>query len=177
MTQIAFFATRTDILGVLRPIERARPIKYVVTGNKLDRDFPEFLSAETIAGLGSAIGDSAVTCERYLICDASLSLAVRTIDGTGGMKRYCMDQLINGDTISFCAGGLHNSGALLCGSVGTASSTRASVELMAMVRREIDSQFVRLKGYRIGPIALQLLNHGKRFTPSIHSPPEYDVTL
>ena len=176
MRQIHFFAIEEDILPVLGAVEQVAPLKYVRTGNLTIPDFDVFTHGADIPNLGRANADSATSCESFLVTGRTVSVNVRPIRAVGGGERYCMDQLINPDTIGFTPAGIWNEEIVLSGRLGTASESAISQELMKRFHSAVRKQFTKIKAFWVGPKALVFLNAGKRLTDAVQCPREFDLT-
>jgi hypothetical protein len=176
MKLIHFFALKDDLLPMLEAVECDDPLKYVRTGNCLSPDFNEFLNGADIPTLGKASAESAIGCESFLVTPRTLPVILRPIKATGGTERYCMDQLINPDTVEFIPAGVWSDEIVLNGRVGTVSDSAVSQELMKRFNSAIRKQFTKIKAFWVGANALTLLNAGKRLAGAAQSPREFDLT-
>jgi len=136
MKQILFFALKGDLLPVLEAVERNGPLQYVRTGNCLSPDFDRYLHGADIPDLGRASVESAISCESFLVAPRTMPVNVTSINGIGGIRRYCMDQLINPDTVCFLPGGVWKENIILYGRVATASKSAISHGLMKQFHSE-----------------------------------------
>ena len=177
MKQVRFYALRGDIVPVLEAIERDGPLQYVAMDNALRADFATFHRGADIPNLGKADRDSGSACTAFVVTATTAPLTVRRIMGTDGNPRYCMDQLVNPDTVVFRPAGMWSDDILLDGLVGTASSSLIAQGLMKRFNSAINKRFTNVKAYRIGPEALALLKAGKRLTISARSSREFDLTM
>jgi hypothetical protein len=76
-----FFATKNDILPVLRGVEAHLPVKYVGFGHFPTPTAPVYHRGEDIPDLGIAPGESHASCPCFLVCDPSLKLNAYPVDG------------------------------------------------------------------------------------------------
>lgn len=177
MKQIPFFALKNDILPVLETVEREYPLKYVQMGNCMSPDFGQFLHGADISDLGKAGAESASGCESFLVTRREVPVNVRRIKGVGGIQRYCMDHLINPDSVEFTPAGVWNDDIVLNGRVATVSESAISQELMKRFNSAIRKHFTKIKAFWVGPKAFILLNTGKRLAAAAQSPRDFDLTL
>jgi len=173
--QVLFFATKGDLLPVLDAVEGAGALKYVRMGNFTRPELDTFSRGADIPKLGEADADSASSCEAFLVCTANKQIEVRSLTGTHDIRRYCVDQLLNPDTVTFSAGGQWNDDILLYGRVATVSGSPASQALMKRFRSAIRKHFVKVRAFYVGPNARSLLEAGKRLTIAAQSPREFDL--
>jgi hypothetical protein len=178
MSQSQFFATKEDLVNLLRAIEIKGSLKYVSAGRSLTPDFECFSRGEDIPKLGIATFASSSNCDGFLVSEPGVETKVGLVNQSNGIKNYYINQLINPDTVVFWPGGMWTQDILLMGSVGTASDSEASRRLMRRFHTTIKKYFARTRnGYYVGPAARKLLESGKRLTIAEQSPPEFDLKL
>jgi hypothetical protein len=176
MKQLQFYAVVGDLLPVLQAVEDRGPLKYVLTGNFTTPDLQTFLRGSQLPNLGKATCDSATGSDSFLVCQPELQIIVRHLPGTGGIERFCVDQLANPETVTLTPGGIWNEDIVLYGCVGTASGSEASQELMRRFAGAIKKQFTKIKAVYVGPKACELLDAGKRLTLAAQTPKDFDLT-
>lgn len=176
MKQTIFFATREDILPVLKDFETAGSVKYIPMGTDISPSYSTFTQGACIPNLGRASHASAINCESFLVCNAECEINLRSLSSNGKV-RFAIDQLKNPDTIVFSPGGEWNKEILLHGRLSTASQSKMSQALMRKFHKALRKTFVKIKAFYVGPQALSLLKGGKRLTISAQSPREFDLTI
>jgi hypothetical protein len=162
---------------VLEAVERDGPLQYICTGNRLSADFETFLRGGDIPNLGRADHDSASSCEQFLVTPVTLPITVETIDGSGGVRRYCVDQSLNPNTVDFTPAGTWGDDFVLSGRVATIWDSNIAQELMKRFYAAIRKRFTKVRAFWVGPEALALLHAGKRLTAATQCPPEFDLRL
>jgi hypothetical protein len=177
MRHIQFFAVKEDILPVLEIVERDGPLQYVRTGNRLKPDFEKFSRGADIPSLGVADQETGSVCKSFMVAKATVLITVREFDGSNGIKRYLMDQLINPDTVTITPAGMWGEDILLQGVVGTASDTKASQDLMKKFNSAFKKSYTKVQMRFVGPLAMAMLKAGKRLTIAKQSPPEFNLKL
>ena len=120
--------------------------------------------------------ESAASCESFLVTRRTEPVNVRAINTVNGIERYCLDQLINPDSIEFKPAGVWNDDIVLNGRVATVSESAISEELMKRFNSVVRKRFTKIKAFWLGPNTLVFLNTGKRLTASAQSPRDYDLT-
>jgi hypothetical protein len=175
MRQLQFYAVEGDLLPVLQTVESLGPLKYIRAGNFTTRDLQTFWQGSALPHLGRATSDSATSCDRFLVCKSEHPIIVRRLPGTGGVERFCVDQLVNPETVTLTPGGVWDEDIVLYGCVGTASRSEDSQELMRRFARAIKKQFTKIKAVYVGPKACELLDAGKRLTLAAQSPRDFDL--
>jgi hypothetical protein len=180
MKQIHFHALKEDLLPALSAVESKGPVKYVLMGNFLWKDMKDGLDVincgEGIPNLGKATSESWVNCDTYLVCEQSTTIKMERFKGNTGVERVCIDQLMNPDTVTFNAGGMWKKDVNLQGRVATVSDSEAAQDLMKRFHRAIKKNFVRIRAFYVGPMALALMQRGARLTMAEQCPREYDLT-
>ena len=171
-SHVLFFATRNDLLPILEAAEKDREIKYVKFGASATPSQESFSTGAAIPRLGQPSYESSVASDTFLVCDRSEVIRPRQVSG----PRYLFDQLVNPDTISFTPGGLWGEDVLLHGRFATASTSKASLELMKLFRAVIRKRFKKIKAFYVGSEAEQMLDEGKRLTIAAQSPKTVDLS-
>jgi hypothetical protein len=110
-----------------------------------------------------------------LVCDRATNVNVRAFKGNGGIDRFCVDQLLNPNTVTFTPAGVWNEDILLDGRVATVSQTPASQELMKRFQKAITKYFTKIRAFYVGPEAHAMLKAGKRLAIGADSPREFDL--
>jgi hypothetical protein len=178
MSELAFYATRNDLLRLLTDVEAQTAIAYVRGGSYSAMHYAHLETASEIPDVGSADADSSAACTSYMIIDASTRLELRHVEGDPGVaSRYELDQLYNPDTVVLTPGGRRGD-ALIAGRVATAEArTPFARATMRAFARALERQFERARAFHVGPEALALLSRGLRLTAALQSPPEYDLAV
>src|SRR5215472_4541180 len=168
-----FFATKNDLVPVLRCVEQRTPVKYVLFGHFPIPESPTFRRGEEIPNLGIAPGESHVSCPIFLICDPGLKLITRAINGV-----YSFDQLENPDTITFSTGGLWKD-ILLYGEFATCTGSFSPIakRLLQRYTYQVRKHFKYIGAYYVGAEAEEMLKQGKRLTLAEQTPKSFDLQL
>jgi hypothetical protein len=156
-------------------VERDEPLKYARIGQFTKPDSETFAYGAEIPNLGKATADSAINCESFLVTRCPMSLKVRSIKASAGVERFCVDQLLNPDSVTFTPAGLWDEQVVLHGRVATVSASGLSQELMKQFSSAFAKYFSKIKAFFVGTKALALLDAGKRLTISVQSPREFDL--
>jgi hypothetical protein len=170
-----FFATKNDILPVLRGVEARMPVKYVTSGHFPAESAPVFYRGEDIPDLGIAPGESHASCPRFLVCEPQLKLNARPIDGR---RVYAFDQLQNPDTITYSTGGLWKD-ILLYGSFQTCRGafSPTAKKLLQRYIYHLRKHCKYIGAYYVGQEAEEMLRQGKRLTLAEQTPKSFDLKL
>ncbi len=174
--RIQFFSLKEDLLPVLAAVERGGPLKYVRMDNSLSPDFETFLHGADIPNLGKADAPTASVCETFLVTEATVPVTIERFEGDNGIQRYCLDQLLNRDTVTFTPAGVWNEDVVLYGRVATVSDSAIAQSLMKRFSSAFRSEFRKVKEFWVGGNARALLAAGKRLTIAEQSPREFDLT-
>jgi hypothetical protein len=173
-----FFGTKEDLLPVFELVESKSRLRYVLTGNFLERELAGgvkvFESGTQLPNLGRATAECGSSCDSFLVCEAETAINLRCFQGNDG-NRVCIDQLVNPDTVVFNPGGMWGEDVLLNGRVATVSNSPVAQALMRRFRGAIRKTFKNIRAFYVGPAALAMLASGKRLTGAIQSPPEFDL--
>jgi hypothetical protein len=175
--QIHFYALTEDILPVLAAIEGRTALKYTRMGNFETKAIDEFHSGGSLPNVGIANNDSAINCDTFLVSKAALHIEIRVIADSGNKNRYCVDQLLNPDTVTFSSGGSWDARTILYGRLATVSDSTTAQELMGLFRKGIRGLFGKVKSFYVGPRALDVGKNGGRLTPALQCPPNMDLKV
>jgi hypothetical protein len=176
MKQILFFALKEDLLTVLDTVEKEGPLKYIRMSQSANLGYECFACGAEIPDLGKASAESAINCESFVVTERAVSVNMRSIRSTVGIERYCVDQLVNPDSITFTPAGIWSPDIVLHGRVATVSESAISQALIRRFNSAIRAHFGKVKAFWVGPQARALLDAGKRLTISAHSPCDFDLT-
>jgi hypothetical protein len=146
-------------------------------GRSLSRECEQYGRGADIPNLGKATFASAIGSDTFLVCAPDVTIKVRAVDQSDGVRSFHTDQLVNPHTITFSSGGSWTEDILLYGRVASASNSPASKRLLNRFRYAIKKHFATIGACYVGPGALQLLKEGKRLTIAEQSPREFDLTL
>jgi hypothetical protein len=176
MFDFYFFALRDDLLPIFDAVESIHDVKYVEMDMSPSSSYEIFNYGRDIPNLGMARGASTALCARYLVTMRVTPINVRpakTIDG----QRYCIDQRINRDSITFEPGGLWRGDILFYGRVATNSASDLAQKLLKGFGGPIMQQFRKVDESYVGPGAFEMLEAGKRLTGAEQTPREYDLKI
>jgi hypothetical protein len=175
MSAFYFFATASDLASVLGDLESAHRLVFFKTGKFETDHLLQYESGLSIPNFGKADSPSAASSTSYLVFESPQKPTVRnlvTVHGT----RYFVDQLANSDSVVFAPSGIWDA-CLIRGSVGTASNTRRSRQLMRWFRSAFAQHMQKLRNHYVGPEAFTFLMEGShRLTASADGAPEYDLS-
>jgi hypothetical protein len=175
MKRINFFATKDDLLYVLRNLEVSRPIKYTRAGQLIGLVPEIWKSGNDLPQLGKATGDQAVACDPFLIIEEGSSVQIESRSMFNGQERFDVDQSMNPDSVVLLPGGQWIDGAIISGSIATISTSPTSQALMRSAHSAVKQHFTRVRAFWVGPEALVALRSGKRLTYAIQSPSDFDL--
>jgi len=176
--QILFFATKADLIPVIKLIESQRAVKYVNYENSGSSRISYLDSLLSYKELGINKTGAHITGVMFFVLDKEKTLNLEKSFGLFGRARYSFSHLNNPDTIIFQPGGLYKGKHLICGRVGTTSDSKESLELYERFLKAITREFKKVKSYYVGDEAYKMLLEGYRLiTMGVDSPPEYDLKL
>ena len=156
-------------------IEATGEFKYTVTGLFDSPHLESLLTLLDREDLGLVASGDNIHATARMISDKRLVIKVREVPQRRGRMKYAVDQKANPDTIVFRAGGIFKEGCLIAGQVGTASTSKASLELFKLFSKEIRRQFTKIRSYHVGKQAAEWLDKGWRLTANSKSPVLYDL--
>ena len=168
--QFQFFATAPDLGSVLSAIERDNLLQYTLTGMFESPCLVTYPSYSDIPGFGRATHPTAVGNAAYLILPRDTEVRVRAIPQKAGGMLFGVDQIQNEDSVVIRLGGRYGEQVLLCGMIGTVSSTLAPRHLLNLFARAMRKAFVKVDGFFVGPEAMELSQSGVRLTDGNSSP-------
>ncbi len=173
--QLSFFATKSDLVSLLRIVESATPLQFVVAGLF---DSPHIESLQSLLddrNLGQVAVGSNNLAVSYLVAIREVAIEVRSVPQRNGGVKYAVDQRANPKAISFRPGGAFGEGCLIDGQMGTVSDDSSSLALFQLFGKEIRRQLPKIKSFHVGKEASELLDKGWRLTQDTTAPPLYDL--
>lgn len=172
--QINIFATRDDLIPMLKTIEAVKPLKYALCGI-FDTPITFYNSLLNYPLLGfNTTGEH--VAENFLVCDVSTKINIKKIVDSNGKTLYSLYPIDNDQSIVFSPGGIFNGKYLVCGHIGTTFRNEESLTLFKIFSKTLIKNFKKVKGYYVGSEAEVMLDKGARLvTISISSPEIYDL--
>lgn len=175
MHQIRFYAEGGDLDSVLDRVEAQEPIVYVQMGSSAMPMFPVFNSRRLLPDLGTADQPSGATCRAFLVSTERATLQHRVVHAPDMSPRYCMDQLLNPDSVVLRPAGLWEGRIVLSGYIGSATQSDVARRLLRRFSKVFRESFVHIGAYFVGPNAARRLENGGRLAIAAASPSEYDL--
>lgn len=176
--QIHIFATKADLIPVLKLTESQRKIKYVRYDIYKSPDIPIYESLLNYKNIGINTTGDHNSGEIFLIMDKDNTVKFEKTNNILGVTKYSVNQTVNPDSVTFQPGGLFKNRFLICGHIGTSSDSVISSELLKQFSKIIKKGFKRVRSYYVGENAIELLKSGLRLiTMGIDEPTEYDLQL
>ncbi len=109
-----FYATRDDLLAIIKSFESTGQVQYFSFGQTTKLPPESFSSAAQIPNLGIASHESAVGCQKFVVCDTQTAIKPRKLKTLSkedvdrsdfpnepssralvGVERFSIDQLFN----------------------------------------------------------------------------------
>ena len=173
--QTNVFALNEDLLPGLESFDSNGRVGYFPMG-VFETAPTQMLSSLLLHdGLGVNRSGSHIAGDSFLVVPSSQQLVVRQIHTRRHGIRFAVDQEANPDSIVFRPPGLYDSQTLIVGHITTTARSRESLELLRDFSVTLTKGFSKIRGYKIGPRALEFLRSGNRLvTISIRTPREYD---
>jgi hypothetical protein len=172
---IHFFATRSDLEGVLAAVESQGPLIYVMAGIFDAPNKKVLRSGLEIPNLGMTTSGNQNQQQWYLVAEGHRDVHAEEIPQRHGGVHYAVDQRSNPQSVAFRPGGVFENRSVIAGQMGTSSCDPVSAALLNLFVREFRKQFKRIKSYYVGAEASELLDKGFRLTADTRSPLEYDL--
>jgi hypothetical protein len=170
-----FYATAFDLGCVLDEIEARQPLQYTLTGLFPDSDLRIHFSYSEIEGFGHAPHPTAVANPSYLVARRETSITSVEVPQKERGVLFAVDQRSNPDTIVLRPGGRHGNEVILCGMVGSVSSTPISKQLYKDIAASLRKRFRRQHEFLVGHEASAIWNAGVRLTIGAMAPPNFDL--
>jgi hypothetical protein len=180
---LLIYALRDDALTLLQSLESGGAFQYVLTGAFDSRDTPVYDAAADIPDLGTTDIADKTSSNRYMVFRPAVKVVRRKVPQNGGGALYFVDPWKNPPCIMFTSAGLferQRSRCVISGEIVTGYTDGPALSLFRQFEREAKKQFTRVKApcgnVYIGTNAMQLLKDGVRFTDTLGTEPDMDVT-
>jgi hypothetical protein len=174
---IRFYATREDLLRVLRDVEQAQELAYVRTGDCEGPDPNLYHQADQLDGLGISHTGEMLREPSYFILPSKVQIQVDPIPRSVGGVRYYVGARLNTDAINLISGGTFTELAIVEGQLRLFTDSKLAMEVFRLCKSAMRKRFNRYGGILIGHHALDLHRGGRRLVQSIKSPPEWDIRV
>jgi hypothetical protein len=173
---LSFFATRDDLIDVLRPIEAAESFRYVQEGAILaGHERPVWNFAEGIPDLGIAKDGDQAGEMSWLLVPENEALRPELVVEYSGRRREIVDQSTTPASVELTAGGIFKVNVIIPGRIATISDDTWSQRMHGRLARAFRKRFRRIQSYWVGKQAEAMFRSGARLTFRAASPPEYDL--
>jgi hypothetical protein len=180
---LSIYALRDDALALLQSLESGGALQYVLTGAFDSTNTPVYDAAADIPDLGTTDVADKTSSDRYMVFRPAVKVLRRKVPQNGGGVLYFVDPWKNPPCIMFTCAGLFERLSPRCvitGEIVTGYTEGPALNLYRQFEREVKKQFTRVKGpsgnVYTGTNAMQLLKEGVRFTDTLGSDTDTDVT-
>jgi hypothetical protein len=163
-TSYELYATRQDLLDLLRTFEESTPVQYALSGAFREPTTPVYTAAVDIEDLGTARRENSLLDRHYLILPRDAELRAEPIAQQNGGTLFYVDASRNPEGILLVPGGIFQGTALIAGTLGMNNLDPAARRLFRPLARLLRDRFTRIGDAYVGPEALALLQNGFRLT-------------
>lgn len=172
---ILFYATKSDLIGLISSIEAEAEIKYARAGLLNIEEINEYASLIGNVDVEAAKFGDRNLCIRYLMVSKGTNINVTEVPQRKGGIKYAIDQMRNNASVCFRPCGVFETGkAIIEGEFSTIHSNKDSMGIFNDIAKKIKVSFTKIKGCFIGDEALKYHNEGWRLTQNVKAPTEYD---
>lgn len=177
MTRIIFYATKTDILNITNYVESKISLTYYLESIFFFTDeygliAPTYASAQDIANIGFASGKQTITCERYIIANATEPLLLQSKKFNNKMISY-YESGNAPDSVLFTPAGLRPNPFIIEGILEQWSNSPNAKMIMNKFYYKMKKEFRKIMGCWVGPEAYELLVSGYKLTMNEESHPDF----
>jgi hypothetical protein len=169
------FATRSDWLACLVPIEEIHPLAFSLSGMFDSPTVSTFVGCASSPEFGIATHGNTILEPCFLVHSPESTIETRPVPQRRGAVRYSIDYCLNEFAVGLKPGGSHTDDVLIAGQLGPPTENSASRQIHAMLLRQIHKSFTPIKSYLVGTDALRLLDDGSRLVVSADASPLYDL--
>jgi len=166
-TQIFFFATKEDLVEVIKFIESDFKVHYAQAG-LLDEKISVIPSLLTIEDWSHVEYGDWNFNTMYLILPESETLQIREVPQRGGGIKYAVDQMKNKDSVVISLGRKYKKEAIIASKIGTISDTKFAKHLMISLNVHF-KKYKKVDKFYICSNALREATDGVRLTTDVRS--------
>jgi len=172
-----FFLTKSDLMEILQDVEKEISLQYIKGGSYSSNDLEEYDSLLEYKELGinktgNHLGES------FVVIEKSNKLVTRMVKLADDSIRYFVDQKENPDSIMLRPGGIFEEGYLICGEIGTISSSEASIRIFKVFQKYIKRRCKTTVGrFHVSEEAKKMYGTRRFITISVKQAMEYDLKL
>jgi hypothetical protein len=172
------------MLQVIRNVEAAGPLLYVLCGLFEEETPTIFESGSDIPNLGVSVTGKSISEPTYLVMRAGSTVQVEPVPQNSGGVRYAIDQSMHPHSIVLRPGGAYvgpsaapaKEECVIAGNVGTVWNEKESLELYALFGKSIRKRFKCVRSNWLGPEAMRLWMNGARLTDDVRASRKYDLS-
>lgn len=174
---VYFYATRDDLVHLCEGVEATQELTYALAGNIATDQAICYPSAVDIPDLGTSKKGAILHQPSFLIVARSTPITVFTRMRADAQAVYFVGQQHNPDSIDFQPSGVYDGKNVIQGALGSISKSQTSVKLYRLFLKMLQKLFSAIRGYYVGPEALQFNKQGGRLTQSIKLPIDTDLKI
>lgn len=173
----SFFLGKPSLISVFSGDSDLSSLRFTRCGPIASSEFLSFSAISDIPHLGVSPAGASVRDPMYLVTRPGAVVQPRTITHNDGGTRAILDQLKNPDSVVIAFGGDHESGALIAGSVGTATDSKVAMDIFESIQRAFKSVASKRKSFWIDSPALECARSGRRLTTDYRMSGDRDIIL
>ena len=175
--EIYFFMTRDDLLCMLQKVEESIGVKYIENKAYYSKNIFVYDSLKDFESLGfNKTGNH--QSESFLVLNKLDELYLEERQQYDGKMRYLADQSNNVDSVIFWPGGTYQDQFLICGHVGTISTSEKSKKILKVFQKYIKNQCKYKVGrYYFSDHVREISNEIRLITINVNEAKEYDLTI
>lgn len=175
--EIFFFATKEDLLSIVRNVEQMIHLKYVQAKAYDSKNIKIYESLEDYNEIGINKSGNHQS-ENFLVLESDDELILREVQQLGGSNKYYVDQMKNQNSVLLWPGGIYEMDYLICGHIGTIHTSTNSKKIFNMYKKYIRLICKKKVGkYYISNNAMNLFNELRFITINVNQSKEYDLKL
>lgn len=175
--EIYFFATKEDLLRIIQKVEQNIKLKYVENNSYDSNEIKIFNSLEEYENIGINLSGNHQS-QSFLVLEWNDILNIREVKQTSGGMKYCVDQMVNENSIVIWPGGTYKDKYLICGHMGTIHKTLKSKNLFNIFQKAIKKECSKkVARYFIGNEAIKQCEQMRFITMNVNQSEEYDIKI
>jgi len=167
--QIFFFASKEDLIELIKFIELKFNIEYTQAG-LLDRKVSKVSSVSVIEDCKEVEYGDWNFNKIYIILPKGKELKIREVPQRSGGIKYAIDQINNEESIEMYVGGSYKEKTIIASKISTISNTEFSKHTMKSLSIYFKN-FKKVEDFYICPSALKEYKNGVRLTTDVR----YDI--
>ncbi len=165
--QELYYATKEDLESSMQRIEEAIALEYCETGSREEPNFKRFSTYKEIPNFGVSLDGKRESSPYFLVYEKGNEVVPEIVPQKRGGERHIISAThIPEFAIYLQFSSAYQNECLIYGTIYRTNET-----LYKLIQKHFFKGYKKVKAFKVGPQALELLNQGFPLTPNLNADP------